>query len=185
MKKSILITLGIPEEFGVLILTLSLILLISPYLSNVDFGVFKIPEFSQKAKSKLKVIGPILFLISVLLFIPIIPEPPPDCNEERQITVTVQYPLDTQKSTAQKLREELSELGFNVPGDRPEQVPAGAAPTQGQAWIKYFYDDDLAAARCLRDVVSQPLIKNAKLLPNPGLREQYKPGDIEIWYPAK
>lgn len=183
MYKSIPDILGIPREFQLLMLTLILILSISPYVSNVDFGIFKIPEFTQKAKSKLKIIGPILLL---LFFIRIIPEPPPDCNENRQITVTVQYPSGSQQEeNAQKLRQELSERGFNVPGDRPEPVPERAAPPQGQAWIKYFYDDDLAAAKCLREVVSQPLIKNAKLQPNTGLQRDYKRGTIEVWYPAK
>jgi hypothetical protein len=183
MYKRIPDILGIPLEFQVVILPLILILSISPYVSNVDFGIFIIPEFTQKAKSKLKIIGPILLL---LFFIPIIPPPPPDCNENRQITVTVQYPSGSQQEeNAQKLRQELSDRGFNVPGDRPEPVPEGAAPPQGQAWIKYFYDDDRAAAKCLREVVSQPLIKNAKLQPNIELQRDYKRGTIEVWYPAK
>jgi hypothetical protein len=183
MYKRIPDILGIPLEFQVVMLTFIFILFLSPYFSNVDFGIFKIPEFTQKAKSKLKIIGPILLL---LFFIPIIPAPPPDCNENRQITVTVQYPSGSQQEeNAQKLRQELSDRGFNVPGDRPEPVPERAAPPLGQAWIKYFYDDDRAAAKCLQKVVSQPLIKNAKLQPNTGLQRDYKRGTIEVWYPAK
>src|SRR3989304_134035 len=36
---------GIPSEYGVLLLTLCLILALSPYFSGVDFGIIKIPRF--------------------------------------------------------------------------------------------------------------------------------------------
>lgn len=65
----------LPQPFGVILLVLSLILLLSPYLSGADFGVFKVPNFAPGAKKWLKVIGPILFIMCILSFIPTIPSP--------------------------------------------------------------------------------------------------------------
>ena len=63
--------LGLPLEFGVILLTLSLILLLGPYMAGKDFGTFKIPAFNSETKQVLKIIGPILFMSIVGLFIPI------------------------------------------------------------------------------------------------------------------
>jgi hypothetical protein len=63
--------LGIPSEFGVLLLTLSLILLLSPYFSDADFGVIKIPKLKAHVQKGLKIVGPLIMLISLLLYFPI------------------------------------------------------------------------------------------------------------------
>ena len=62
--------IGLPNEFGVVLLIFSFILLIAPYLSGFDFGIFKIPRFSKKTKQRLKYIGPIIFIICLLLYYP-------------------------------------------------------------------------------------------------------------------
>ena len=69
-KKSTLQVIGIPEEFGVVLLTLALILAISPYLGGTDLGVVKVPTFSSRATQVLYFLGPILFLVTVFLFLP-------------------------------------------------------------------------------------------------------------------
>jgi len=69
-RKSTLQEIGIPKEFGVLVLTLTLILAISPYLGGADLGIFKVPSFSAKVTWVLYFLGPILFLVTVLLFAP-------------------------------------------------------------------------------------------------------------------
>ncbi len=51
---------GIPSEFGLSLLTVSLILFLSPYFSGVDFGVIKIPKLKIKTKKWLKFVGPVL-----------------------------------------------------------------------------------------------------------------------------
>ena len=61
---------GIPTEFGILLLTLSLILFLAPYFSGTDFGVIKIPIFSSKAKKRLILFGPFLILGTIILFLP-------------------------------------------------------------------------------------------------------------------
>ena len=65
---------GIPSEFGLSLLTLSLILFLSPYFSGVDFGVIKIPKLKIKTKKWLKFVGPILLLASVSLYLPYLVE---------------------------------------------------------------------------------------------------------------
>lgn len=64
---------GLPDSFGVVLLSFSFILLLAPYLSGGDFGIFKIPIFSDKAKRGLKIFGPVLFLLCAVAFIPVFP----------------------------------------------------------------------------------------------------------------
>jgi hypothetical protein len=66
-------SLGLPEPFTALLLTFSLVLCLAPYFSGGDFGIFKIPQFTDSARKWLKIIGPILFLFFVMLFVPLIP----------------------------------------------------------------------------------------------------------------
>jgi len=65
-KISLLKLLGLPSEFGLALLILSLILLLAPYFAGHDFGVFKIPPFKYVVKKKLKIIGPILFILILI-----------------------------------------------------------------------------------------------------------------------
>lgn len=72
MDKSSLFRLsGLPDPFGVVLLSFSFILLLAPYFSGTDFGLFKIPTFETKAKRYLKIIGPGVFLVCLLSFIPL------------------------------------------------------------------------------------------------------------------
>lgn len=73
-RTSIIKLLGLPETFAVLLLTFSFILALAPYFSGADFGLFKIPQFTDSARKKLKIIGPIIFLALVILFVPMIPQ---------------------------------------------------------------------------------------------------------------
>lgn len=69
-NKSTLQVIGIPEKFGLVLLTFALILAISPYMGGTDFGIFKVPGFSPKVARALCFLGPILLLVAVLLFVP-------------------------------------------------------------------------------------------------------------------
>jgi hypothetical protein len=72
-KSSLFKILGWPESFTVVLLIFTFILLLAPYFSGADFGVFKIPTFTPSAKRWLKFIGPFLFIICASSFIPIFP----------------------------------------------------------------------------------------------------------------
>jgi len=69
-RRSTLEVLGVPKEFGSILLILALILLISPYVGGTDWGIFKVPQFSQRTTMVLRWLGPLLFLASILLFVP-------------------------------------------------------------------------------------------------------------------
>ena len=73
-KINIIKLIGLPDTFAVVLLTFSFILMLAPYFSGADFGLFKIPQFTELAQKKLKIIGPIIFLALLILFIPIIPK---------------------------------------------------------------------------------------------------------------
>jgi hypothetical protein len=72
-KLSLFKLLGLPEPFGVVLLTISFVLFLAPFLSGKDFGVIIIPEFKHATKKRLKKVGPIVFIICLLLFFPLIP----------------------------------------------------------------------------------------------------------------
>lgn len=71
-KKSIITLLGIPEAFGSVLLSLTLILALAPYLAGADFGIFKIPDLNTQSKQTLKWLGPVFVLGSILLFVPLL-----------------------------------------------------------------------------------------------------------------
>lgn len=72
-KTSIIKLIGLPEAFAVVLLTLGLILTLAPYFSGTDFGVFKIPQFTDPARKRLKIIGPIVLLVLIFLSAPMMP----------------------------------------------------------------------------------------------------------------
>jgi hypothetical protein len=87
MDKSSLFKLsGLPDSFGGVLLGFSFILLLAPYFSGADFGLFKIPTFTQGAKKWLKIIGPILFAVCVFAFIPVFPADKKAPTDEAKIT---------------------------------------------------------------------------------------------------
>jgi hypothetical protein len=71
-RVSIIRIMGLPDTFAVVLLTFSLILAVAPYLSAKDFGLFKVPEFTDSARKKLRVLGPILFVAILVLFVPMV-----------------------------------------------------------------------------------------------------------------
>jgi hypothetical protein len=71
IRKSTYELIGLPKEFGVILLTFGFILLVSPFMSGSDFGIFQVPQFNQGIQKTLRVAGPTVFAILVLLFVPI------------------------------------------------------------------------------------------------------------------
>ena len=63
--------LGLPDTFANALLLVSLALLLVPYCSGKDFGVFKVPEFSAPARTRLRYGGPLLLLVTISAFLPI------------------------------------------------------------------------------------------------------------------
>jgi len=62
---------GLPETFGVVLLTVGLVLLLSPYLGGYEVGDLSIPELDAATARILKIIGPVIFLVLIFAFVPI------------------------------------------------------------------------------------------------------------------
>ncbi len=70
----LLAELGLPDQFGFLLLAISLILLLAPYLSGSDLGVLKIPQVTDAARRTLRALGPIAIAAAILLHVPFFPK---------------------------------------------------------------------------------------------------------------
>lgn len=70
-RRSVYEIVRLPEAFGVVLLTVALVLFLSPYLSGADFGIFKIPSFPASTTRALKFVGPVVFVVALFLFLPI------------------------------------------------------------------------------------------------------------------
>ena len=84
---------GLPDAFGAILLILALILLLAPYFSGADFGIFKIPLIGLSGKRWLRLLGPVMFVLCILSFLPVISttrpqsEPSPSPGEPRITSV--------------------------------------------------------------------------------------------------
>jgi hypothetical protein len=76
-RRSTLNLLGVPDQFGVLLLTFALVLTVAPYLGEVHMGIFKVPKFSTEQTMRLQYLGPFILVIFLLLFLrvwsPVVP----------------------------------------------------------------------------------------------------------------
>jgi len=69
-RRNTLDLLGVPKEIGIILVTLCIILAISPYLGGSDLGIFKVPKLPIRSSQVLRYLGPLLFLLGLLLFLP-------------------------------------------------------------------------------------------------------------------
>ncbi|HAC63753.1 MAG TPA: hypothetical protein DCF68_09485 [Cyanothece sp. UBA12306] len=76
-RKSIYEFFGLPSQFGVILLTFGFILVLSPYLSGLDFGIFKIPKLDKNIQEQLKFLGPPIFILFIVFFLPILQDNKP------------------------------------------------------------------------------------------------------------
>jgi hypothetical protein len=72
-ERSLLDWLGLPENFGYALLIVGLALLLAPYLRGGDFGIVKVPDFEPGVRSALRVVGPIVMLIAVIVHVDLLP----------------------------------------------------------------------------------------------------------------
>jgi hypothetical protein len=72
-RHSIFSRTGLPEAFGVVILTVGLALLVlTPWLSGVSVASLKLPELPAEVTSLLRIVGLPAFVILCVLFVPIL-----------------------------------------------------------------------------------------------------------------
>lgn len=56
----------LPAEFGLVLLTLALVITLAPYAAGHDFGILRIPAFPAPTLRRLKVLGPLALAIALL-----------------------------------------------------------------------------------------------------------------------
>lgn len=113
-KKSTLALVGIPKEFGLLLLTIALILAISPYMGGADLGIFKVPLLSPRATSALRYLGPVLVVLFSVLFMPLWqPRSKPSIPGAHAVDVDSKYRL---QSIADIVKGEAAGHGFRIDG---------------------------------------------------------------------
>lgn len=98
---------GVPSEFGISLLTLSLILSLSPYFSGIDFGIIKIPKLKVRAQKVLKIIGPLILLLSFLSFLPI-------WSQFFRVTLFPLLNSSTSPIVGQSLRIGISQTNYRI-----------------------------------------------------------------------
>lgn len=113
-RRSTLEVLGLPKEFGVVLLIPALILLISPYLGGTDWGIFKVPQFSEHTTAVLRWLGPGLFVFVLLLFLPLWePRGKPPISTARAVDTDSKYRL---QSIEDIVKAEAAAHGFHIDG---------------------------------------------------------------------
>lgn len=101
VRQSVFGLLELPNDFGVVLLILTLILALVPYLSGKDFGIFKVPPFSIRARRVLLVVGPVAFASVIFLFVPLFKvDPLAAPRKVRKVLHVVQSFTDFQADTA-------------------------------------------------------------------------------------
>lgn len=87
---------------------------------------------------------------------------------------------ETQRQTAKDVAGTLQQKGYVIPGI--ENI-AGKADVPGSTSVRYFNDEDRAAAEVIATVLKDKGFTNAKALRVP----QFKvtPGSIEVWFSAQ
>lgn len=63
---------GLPGAFGKTLLTISLVLVLTPYFAGDKIGPVDIPDCSGKLKEALKVVGPVVFMIMIGVHLPLV-----------------------------------------------------------------------------------------------------------------
>lgn len=71
-KESILSFLNLPDQFGFILFIIALVLSLAPYFPGTDFVIIKIPNFKKYTKKILIIVGPISFVVVLILHIPLV-----------------------------------------------------------------------------------------------------------------
>ena len=104
--------LGVGTTVGGAFLGIGLLLLLAPYLPGLELGPIKIPQFSKAVRARLKWIGPLTFLVALVVHIPLldqygattgnppVPEPNPGMSSVRGPSVDTEVPGNDQENAA-------------------------------------------------------------------------------------
>jgi hypothetical protein len=110
------------------------------------------------------------------------PSPTPSVIHSSPLTsttkVSIQFAAEAQQNSAEALRKKLNSAGFVADG--VENV-GNSSPEE--ATVRYFYQEDLDAAKHLQDVMSKELGSNVRLESLLNYPTKNPAGMIEAWYP--
>jgi len=122
MNESIIKATGLPEEFGLVLLIFSFILTLAPWLSGPDFGIFKVPQFSVRTRTVLRLVGPVFLIAVIAIHLPLLAPPQKEEESQKKAAVSVPpYELDSVN---------LWKIGGPHSGD----VPAIRLPNDVKIW---------------------------------------------------
>lgn len=119
-KVSLFSMSGLPEAFGSALLLFSFILLIAPYFSGLNFGIFNIPPFSAATRKQLKLIGPVVFTLCVVAFLPIWSPATPHAEDP------MQHSPGDDEASGETLSSEQQEI---EPAQSDEETTLPSEPT--------------------------------------------------------
>lgn len=112
-KKNTFDLLNFPPQVIGLVFTFSLILLVSPYFEGLDFGIFKVPNFSLTFKRFLQFFGPPFFIFTLFLFFPLWKSEHIDDIENISVESSSKYRI---QSISDIVKNESSIHGINING---------------------------------------------------------------------
>lgn len=124
--ESVIHRLGLPPEFGLVLLVLSLALAVAPYLANSDFGILKVPSFVPRTRKRLRVVGLVALLVAMGLHVPILRSQPQAAPASAPPSSSV-VPNNPQPG-----RETF--LAGTVVDERTEAAISNATVTAGDRW---------------------------------------------------
>lgn len=158
-KISLFRVLGFPDSFGAVLLVLALILLLSPYFSGSDFGIFKIPAISESGKKSMKVLGPIVFLLCALSFVPVFSTTPSTSTNINEGKAATPSPVFTPAATPT-----LVTTSTITPTTTPNSFNAAGAQNLGAKWFAAMKGNDVTS---LIEMADFPFFFDQEILAGP------------------
>jgi hypothetical protein len=173
-RTSLFKILGLPDSFGVVLLSFSLILLLSPYFSGADFGLFKIPTFGPPAKRWLRVIGPIIFGLVVLFFIPTIPTTGSRPGNHNNANATATTPTSTLAPSSSPTPSPTPTVTTPPKSTSTPTLASArrAAENLGSRWFIAFHNHDVESIARMSDPPFY--IGGTLLLQGQDIRQEYE-----------
>lgn len=160
--------LGWPESFGASLATLALVLSVSPYFSDVDFGFFKVPTLPANLHGTLRWVGPCGLIVALILFFPLWPRreahSPKHYNEDQRRAYSelweqvLKVVSNASRNSAQVTyddREKGAAHHDRLAESGSELVDPGVwTRARGAAWKKLFFDDRIELEKMFRIVLT-------------------------------
>lgn len=152
--ESVLQRLALPTEFGVALLLFSFTLAVAPYFSGADFGAVKIPVLSLTARKRLRIAGPFLLVIAVLLHVPFARTEPAAAAPAASVSDTSATRTDTVTSAVEPAKTTATTTVAPTPRplDRASRPPSVAGHRNTRVHrVNLLVSHSMSNARVLLD----------------------------------